>query len=272
MPESRATELDPTPAHDGTHTESEDHAWTRRIDDHPGRSDSPEYIKSRTALHGLTNKAPGVAALYGVALPVAAGGMQDHHAGGLWLAEGDNPDAGQWFMVRNLAGLEWSAQFGSDPAKVDLLRQNAAKLYALFPKSAAALGIVELLATPITDAAGVALWVDSICNASVPLPAESHTGTLEDKHHGAGEHHYPLPVQSIPYTSLHPEAVFVVDGDGHPVAVTPTEAHDGSVEVQWAHPSSEHAAALHAAHHAGQRHIVSADHQLAQAHTQAKVL
>lgn len=249
--------------------EREDHAWTRQIADHPARADSPEYVRSRTALHGLIAKSPAVAALYGVALPVAAGGMQDHHAGGLWVAEGDDITA-PWFMVRNLVGLEWSAQFGADPAKVDLLRQNAAKLYAAFPKSAAELDITELLATPITDAAGVATWVDSICNASVPLPAESHTGTLEDKAHGAGEHHYPLPVQSIPYTSLHPEAVFITDGSGHPVAVTPTEAGDGSVEVQWAHPSSEHAATLHEAHHAGVRHIVTPDHQLAQAHAAAK--
>ena len=34
-------------------------------------------------------------------------------------------------MVRNLAGIEWSAQFCADPAKVDLLRQNAKRLYDL---------------------------------------------------------------------------------------------------------------------------------------------
>ena len=34
---------------------------------------------------------------------------QDHHGGGLWLK-----DQNGWFMVRNLAGIEWSAQCSSD--------------------------------------------------------------------------------------------------------------------------------------------------------------
>jgi hypothetical protein len=54
---------------------------------------------------------------------------EDHHGGGLWLK-----DAQGWFLVRNLVGMEWSSQFCADPAKVDLIRQNARRLYAASPK------------------------------------------------------------------------------------------------------------------------------------------
>src|SRR5712692_9397866 len=50
-------------------------------------------------------------------------------AEGLWLK-----DAAGWFLVRNLCGIEWSAQFCADPAKVDQLRQAAKRLYARFPE------------------------------------------------------------------------------------------------------------------------------------------
>ena len=43
-----------------------------------------------------------------------------------------------WFLLKNLAGIEWSAQFCADPKKVDALRQNAKRLYAKFPLTAAA--------------------------------------------------------------------------------------------------------------------------------------
>jgi hypothetical protein len=114
---------------------------------------------------------------------------EDHHGGGLWLKDEDG-----WFLVRNLVGIEWSAQFCADPAKVDKLRLNARRLYAAFPEAVDELGIRDLLDTPITDAAGVAQWTDSICNASVPLPKEDHTGVLPPL---AGVHGYPSPVTEI---------------------------------------------------------------------------
>src|SRR6185437_10023082 len=58
------------------------------------------------------------------------------------------------------------------------------------------LGIRDLLDTPITDAAGVATWTDSICNASVPLPAALHTGIFPNQKEG-GVHHYPTPITDI---------------------------------------------------------------------------
>ena len=46
--------------------------------------------------------------------------FEDHHGGGLWLKDEDG-----WFIVRNIAGVEWSAQFCADPKKVDQLRIKA---------------------------------------------------------------------------------------------------------------------------------------------------
>ena len=99
---------------------------------------------------------------------------QDHHGSALWMK-----DAQGWFMVRNLAGIEWSAQFCADPAKVDLLRQNAKRLYDLLaPDTKQELDPTGLLDTPIQDAAGVARWTDSIFNAGVPLQPSFHIGVL----------------------------------------------------------------------------------------------
>ena len=148
------------------HTESEAHPWRIDIPDHPKRQDSAEYRASRARMNDMAAGSSGL--IYG------SGPYQDHHGGSLWLK-----DAGGWFMVRNLAGIEWSAQFCADPAKVDLLRENARRLYALMPPEIAReLDPDGLLDTPITDAAGVARWTDSIFNAGVPLHAGFHTGVL----------------------------------------------------------------------------------------------
>ena len=147
------------------HPEHEDHPWTIQIPDHAKRTESRGYVASRATMNRLAKGAENLA--YGRAP------FQDHHGGGLWLKDDDG-----WFLVRNLVGIEWSAQFCADPAKVDLLRQNARRLYAAFPDAVEELGIRELLDTPITDAAGISRWTDSICNASLPLPAAFHTGVL----------------------------------------------------------------------------------------------
>src|SRR5690242_18011941 len=138
-----------TAAHE--HTLHEDAPWTENIPGHPKRSDSPEYVKSRAKMNEIAREAHGSpdGLFYG------GPPYQDHHGGSLWLK-----DEHGWFLVRNLAGVEWSGQFLSDPAKVDLLRRNAQRIYALFPEVVAELGIGDLLATPITDAAGVARWTD----------------------------------------------------------------------------------------------------------------
>ena len=134
---------------DTSHTEREDHGWTRNIPDHPPRTDSADYVRSRTRMNAMAH---GVSPFF-----YGPPDYEDHHGGGLWLKDDDG-----WFIVRNVAGIEWSAQFCADPAKVDQLRLNARRLYAAFPDAVAELGIRDLLDTPIVDAAGVAVWTDSI--------------------------------------------------------------------------------------------------------------
>lgn len=165
------------------HTEHEDVPWTIQIPDHPARTDTPEYVASRATMNRLA--APTGSEPYG---PPP---YQDHHGGGLWLKD----EAG-WFLVRNVAGIEWSAQFCADPAKVDGLRLVAQRMYARFPEAVDELGIRSLLDTPITDADGVSRWTDSICNASVPLPPARHVGMLPGAPTG-GVHHYPTPIADI---------------------------------------------------------------------------
>ena len=148
------------------HTETETHSWTIDVPDHPTRADSPEYVAAREKMNEIAGQATGL--IYG------PGPFQDHHGSALWLQ-----DAQGWFMVRNLAGIEWSAQFCADPAKVDLLRQNAKRLYDLLaPQIKQQLDPNGVLDAPIQDAAGVAKWTDSIFNAGVPLHPSFHTGVL----------------------------------------------------------------------------------------------
>jgi hypothetical protein len=237
---------------DAVHTEHEDHGWTIDIPDHPKRSDSPEYVATRALMNKLAREVPDL--IYGKPP------YQDHHGGGLWLK-----DDGGWFFVRNLVGMEWSSQFAADPAKVDQLRVNAARVYAAFPAAAAELGIAGLLATPVTDAAGIARWTDSICNASVPLPAGLHTGVISAHQAEGGVHHYPAPVAEIQVFKYDDFNLWVSDAEGtHAVApVGPRGSGDKRVHVLYAHPGS----ALHQAHQAhraaGTLHVLAADHELA---------
>ena len=148
------------------HSESEDHQWDINVPDHPTRADSPEYVAARTKMNQIAAGTTGL--VYG------SPPFQDHHGSALWLQ-----DAQGWFLVRNLAGIEWSAQFCADPAKVDLLRQNAKRLYDLLaPEIKQELDPDGLLDTPIQDAAGVSKWTDSIFNAGVPLQPSFHIGVL----------------------------------------------------------------------------------------------
>jgi Family of unknown function (DUF6424) len=89
------------------HSESETHPWSIQVPNHPVRSDSPEYVAARQKMNQIAAGATGL--VYGSAP------FQDHHGGALWLKD----DQG-WFLVRNLAGIEWSAQFCLD-SKVRVL-------------------------------------------------------------------------------------------------------------------------------------------------------
>jgi hypothetical protein len=174
---------------------------------------------------------------------------QDHHGGGIWLK-----DARGWFMTKGLAGIEWSAQYCADPSKVELLRQNAERLVAGFPDTEAAyvteLGMSEadlaILHAPIADAAGVAAWTDSFWNASVPLPASLHTGTLgSGDHQAAGVHHYPTPITDIATFKRDDFTLFVVNPTtGNMMAVLPTSARgEGDGRVMVAYDPDDSAAA-----------------------------
>lgn len=224
---------------------------------HPPRDDSPTYVKSRAAL-GKISASLEKDWYFG------KGPYQDHHGGGLWVNDGKG-----WFFLRNLVGIEWSGQFCADPKKVDALRLNAARLYARFPESFDAfrrigIDLKALLETPITDAAGVARWTDSICNASVPLPQPLHTGSVPK---GGGVHNYPTPVTDIDRFRRGDFNLWVTDDEGHPAAVVP-KAHpdtgERGVRVAYSTPGSK----LHRAHG---RHEAAGKHfELPAGHTLAR--
>jgi hypothetical protein len=160
--------------------------------------------------------------------------------------------------------MEWSSQFCADPAKVDLIRQNAKRLYAAFPGVAQELGIQQLLDTPITDAAGVAQWTDSICNASIPLPTPAHTGVLPA---GGGVHHYPSPITEIEFFKHDDFQLWVTDQQGNPAAVAPVSPRgsgDGRVHVLYATPGSDLAGQLSQSEAQSQPLILDPSHPLAQ--------
>lgn len=234
----------------GEHTEHEDKPWTVEIPDHPRREDSPEYVASRKRMNQIARTVPGF--FYG------APPYQDHHGGGLWLKDEDG-----WFLVRNLAGIEWSAQFCASPVQVDKLRCNAQRIYAGFPDAVDELGIRDLLDTPITDAEGVARWTDSICNASVPLTAGLHTGVLPK---AGGVHHYPAPVVEIATFKYADFQLWVTDEQGYPVAVAPVAPRgsgDRRVHVLYATPGSAMHKVVQSAAAQGLAHILEENHPLA---------
>ena len=207
----------------GSHTHHEDEPWTIQIPDHPPRTNTAAYVAARRTMNRIAKGISGFA--YGDAP------YEDHHGGGLWLKDEDG-----WFLVRNVAGIEWSAQFCADPDKVDALRRNARRLYAAFPDAVEELGIRELLDTPITDAAGVARWTDSICNASVPLPRPRHVGIVPGAETG-GVHHYPSPITEIDLFRFDDFELWVATDDGGLVAVVPVAERgsgDGRTRVLMA--------------------------------------
>jgi Family of unknown function (DUF6424) len=221
----------------GTHTRREDFPWMIAVVDHPDRSNSPAYVHSRTLMRRLVATTPDWV--------LAGKAYQDHHGGSVWVC-----DDGGWLCLQLPLGIEWSAQFCADPAKVDQLRRYAVRLVAAFPRTLPgyeALGYRDarrVLERPITDAAGVAAWTDSIFNAGLPLPAASHTGVLPK---GAGYHHYPKPIVDIDHVRFDDFRLFVTDAEGLPAVVVPLSARgkgDGRVRLLAAHPDSAYVARL----------------------------
>ena len=248
------------------HPETETHPWSINVPNHATRADSPEYVAARNKMNEIAGQAAGM--IYG------QGPYQDHHGGALWLQ-----DSQGWFLVRNQAGVEWSAQFCADPAKIDLLRQNAQRLYNLVsPQIKQQLDPGGLLDTPIRDAAGVAKWTDSIFNAGVPLHPAFHTGVLpagaaqsppaaQAAPEPAGVHHYPTPIADIQLFKYDDFQLWVTDAQGNPAAVAPVDQRgsgNASVHVLYATPGSQLAQQKHEAESAGAPLILGPDHPLSQ--------
>jgi Family of unknown function (DUF6424) len=242
----------------GVHTEDEDDDWTIDIGDHPERSDSNEYLASRAAMIKIVQATQ----------PWFFGGppYQDHHGGGIWVKD----DAG-WLLLLGLAGIEWSAQFCADPAKVDQLRQHAQRLCAGFPETISGYADIgytaaaDLLSTPITDAPGIANWTDGLFNACVPLPASLHTGVLMS---GSGYHHYPKPIIDIMTFKEDDFTLFVPDSNGAEVAVAPVAPRgsgNAHVAVLWADPNAPIAKLVDHAASSGKQLVLAPDHPLAMA-------
>src|SRR3954469_5680686 len=140
-----------------TPPEHEDFPWTIAVVDHAPRKETPAYRASRTLMHQIVDTVDDWVL---APLPNADGTTapyEDHHGGGVWVKDDDG-----WLFVQLPLGIEWSAQFCADPAKVDLLRRAAARLIRAFPATLEGyqeLGYdvaATLLESPVTDAEGVA--------------------------------------------------------------------------------------------------------------------
>lgn len=235
---------------------------TENVDGHAARTDSPEFVHARATVQKI------VATLD--PNPYGPPPSQAHHGGSIWVHDGT-----RWRLVLNWAGIEWSAQFCCDPALVEALRQNAAAITAAFPNTIPqleALGYNDtgLLSTPISDAAGVATYVDSIWNSCVPIPEPGHTGAVTAAAPlAAGVHNYPEPMCAIPRV-MHADFVpFVTDaatGTAAVVApVAPRGSGDGRVRVLYAEKGNPLAAQHAAAHSAGAALVLGPTNPISQA-------
>jgi hypothetical protein len=217
----------------GTHPEHEDFPWVIAVVDHPPRTESAAYVRSRALMRKIVSATSD--------WMLAGSDYQDHHGGSVWVK-----DAQGWLCLQLPLGIEWSAQFCADPARVDQLRLYAARVVAAFPETLPgyqSLGYPDgdrVLTTSIENADGVAAWTDSIFNASLPLPAAAHTGILPT---AAGYHHYPKPIVDIDHFRYADFQLFVNDPAGLPavvVPVAPRGSGDGRVRLLAAHPRSSY--------------------------------
>jgi hypothetical protein len=234
-------------------------SWIENVGDHPKRSDSPEYVRSKKAMVKIIQSIQ----------PWIFGPppYQDHHSGSVPVHD-DNG----WLFVLDLAGSEWSGQFCLDPAKVDEWRKRVARIVAAFPRTVPELEQIgypdakALLTTEIMDATTIGKWVDGVFNASLPMPVLFHTGVLKKGSQQAGIHHYPKPVVDLQFLKDDSFVLWVTDAQGQPAAVTPVAAKglgDARVRVAYATPGTNLDKRHLAAHAKGQALILSARHPMA---------
>ncbi len=245
-------------ANQDTHRRRESYAWAIDVGNHASRTDSAEYTRSRTLMGRLVAHCQ----------PWWFGDppYQDHHGGGIWLR-----DRRGWFLVFGQAGIEWSAQFCADPAKVDTLRLATKRIVAAFPRTVPGyedLGYhdaAKLLRRKIKTADHVQEWTDGIFNASVPLPAGIHSGVLPT---AGGYHHYPKPIVDIDRFKYDDFVLWVHDAQGRAAAVLPVGRRgsgDARVSVTWAEAGSDLARQKAAAERAGERLMLDERSPLARA-------
>lgn len=215
----------------GTHRRKESHPWEINIPDHAGRQQSSTFRNAKDLARDI------MATLEGKE-PFGPKPWQMHHGGSLWVFS-----EGEWRLFLNTVGIEWSAQFCADPAKVDRLRLNARALYAAFPETVPQMRRMgytvaqKQLDTPITDPRTVGTWVDSIFNACVPLPPKAHTAVLPE---GGGRHHYPTPITDIDQFKFDDFELWVTDPDSRAriavLPLSPRGSGDGRVTLTFAPP------------------------------------
>jgi hypothetical protein len=248
----------------GTHTEREDMPWEINIPDHATRKDSPAYVVARRVMHDIVDEMKD--------FYLGSGPYQDHHGGGLWVKDDDG-----WFLIKNLAGMEWSQQFCADPAKVEMLRKFAQRIYKKFPDSLdefKRMGFADVetvLNEPIDSAEKIGRWVDSIFNASVPLSQRRHTGVLKPtgkKNEPAlegGVHHYPTPITDIQLFKRDDFQLWVADSENQLAAVVPVDhrgSGDSHVRVAFATPNTKLHAQLLKADQERKALVVGGSHPL----------
>lgn len=159
------------------------------IADHPKRTDSPTYIKSRKWLSGVPDACFVCHGPTDMIHPESdKEAFQDHHGGGIYMTIDRAPE----LIGLSLFGMEWSLGFNANPSKVQGYVNN--------------LNIVEKALgyptydLPITTAQEVCDYVDSIYNANIRLCKVHHIGmeTEDSKdfngNQGVGIHFCPLPI------------------------------------------------------------------------------
>lgn len=235
---------------------------TENVAGHSARKDSPQFAKARATVQKI------VATLE--PNPYGPPPVQAHHGGSIWLHDGT-----RWRLALNWAGIEWSAQFCCDPVRVDALRENAAVITAAFPATIPELQKlgyqdVELLSTPVTDADGIAKYVDSIWNSCVPIPQLNHTGRVRARSPlAAGVHNYPESMCAIPRVMRADYVPFVVDPATKTAVVVapvaPRGSGDGRVRVLFAEKGHPLAKRKETARSKGAALILSPENPISQA-------
>lgn len=245
-----------------THLEKESNPWAINLMDHPERADSKTFRDAKATFKGI------MATLTGKE-PYGPGPWQAHHGGSIWVYSCDSG----WLLFRNTLGVEWSLQFLARPEAIDQLRQNALRLVKAFGETNAQLdklgdkSSIQIVHTPIVDAMGVAVYVDSLWNSCIPLAAAVHVGTLSAKNPtGGGWHHYPEPIVAGAFIKQADYVYWVTDGEGKPAAVVPMAPRgsgDARVAVAYATPGTRLHAAHAAAHLRGKQMVLPTTHPMA---------